>query len=148
MAHRSPIVLIIDDLQWAQPPLLELIDRVSRSLASTPILVICVARLELLDEPRTVNAPNVTFLRLPPLTRPETEQLIGHLLPVGEPNPELIQQICETTEGYPFDVEELLTNLVEEGTLQLTDGQWVLEDGGGLHAAPTAQTALAARWAA
>jgi class 3 adenylate cyclase len=146
MAQRSPLVLIIDDLQWAQPPLLELIDQLGRALAGVSILIVCISRLELLDEPRTVDGPNVAFLRVPPLTRPETEQLVAYLLPAGGLDPTLIGQICEATEGYPFDVEELARNLIEEGHLQLVDGRWTLQDtGDGLRVTPTVQTALAAR---
>jgi class 3 adenylate cyclase/tetratricopeptide (TPR) repeat protein len=145
MAQRAPVILIIDDLQWAQPPLLELIDRLRRTLASTSILIVCIARLELLDEPRGVDGPNVAFLRMPPLTRPETEQLVGYLLPAGRLDPELTSQIFTATEGYPFAVEELARSLIEEGHLQLQDGRWSLQDGGGLRVTPTVQAALAAR---
>jgi len=146
MAQRTPLVLIIDDLQWAQPPLLELIDGLRRALAGVSILMVCISRLELLDEPRSVDGPNVAFLRVPPLTRPETEQLVGYLLPAGGLDPTLIGQMCETTEGYPFDIEELARNLIEEGHLQLVDGRWTLQDTrDGLPVTPTVQTALAAR---
>jgi hypothetical protein len=88
----------------------------------------------------------VAFLRVPPLTRPETEQLVAYLLPAGGLDPNLIRQMCEATEGYPFDVEELARNLIEEGHLQLVDGRWTLQDtGDGLRVTPTVQTALAAR---
>ena len=93
-----------------------------------------------------MDGPNVAFLRLPPLTPPETEQLVGYLLPAGGLDSELTGQICSATEGYPFAVEELTRSLIEEGHLELVDGRWSLQDGDDvLRVTPTVQAALAAR---
>lgn len=92
-----------------------------------------------------MEGPNIAFLRLPPLSLSESEQLISCLLPAGDIGSEMVRQLCEATEGYPFDIEELTRSLIEEGSLQLADGRWVLVGDRDLRAAPTVQAMLTAR---
>jgi class 3 adenylate cyclase/tetratricopeptide (TPR) repeat protein len=128
LAERTPVVLVIDDLHWAEQPLLEFIGRMASSLRRAPILLICVARSEFLYERRDWGGgiPNVVSVQLLLLGEDESTRLIRELLPGAELPGELLRQLRETVAGNPFFAEELIAMLSEDGTLRVEDGQWIL----------------------
>ena len=60
IARRQPLVVVIDDLQWAEPTLLELVEHVADLSRDAPILLLAIARPELLDLARTGAAASST----------------------------------------------------------------------------------------
>jgi DNA-binding SARP family transcriptional activator len=108
IARRRPLVVVIDDIHWAQPPLVELIESVADHTDGAPILLICAARPELLDTalPSATNPGHRVVLL--PLTDDETQILVDRL-PRREPlAPGVRSRIVETAEGNPLFVEQLL----------------------------------------
>ena len=69
VGREHPLVVILDDLQWAEPALLDLLEYLLRSCRDAPILVLCLARSDLLEERSgwAAHLPNATILHLPPL---------------------------------------------------------------------------------
>ena len=69
VAREHPLVVILDDLQWAEPALLDLLEYLLRSCRDAPILVLCLARSDLLEERSgwAAHLPNATILHLQPL---------------------------------------------------------------------------------
>ena len=82
-ADRAPLVLVFDDLHWAEPTLLDLIEHIVDFSRRAPILIACLARPELLDHnPRwCTGKPDYATMLLEPLGPADTAALIAHLLP-------------------------------------------------------------------
>jgi class 3 adenylate cyclase len=118
LARDGPLVLVFDDLHWAEPTFLELLDLVA-GRGQGPILVVCLAREELLDErPGFLEGrENVDRISLDHLSGEETEALLDGL---GGAILETDQRarIVETAEGNPFFLEQLLALAVEGGLAQ------------------------------
>jgi predicted ATPase/class 3 adenylate cyclase len=126
LAERHPLVLIIDDLQEAQPAFLESIERLVRTLSDAPTLIVCMARSEFFDDRGNWGGSiaNAASLWLLPLRQPETSQLLHQLLQRGELHPEIEGDILEAAGGNPLFLEELVAKLTAEKTLELVDGRW------------------------
>ncbi len=110
VAEEHPLVLVLDDLQWAEPPLLDLIEHVAEWSRETPIFLLCVARSDLLDvRPGwgggRVNASSVL---LEPLGEDESRALVDELLAEVDLDADVQGRILETAEGNPLFLEELV----------------------------------------
>jgi len=122
---RRPLVLVIDDLQWAQPDLIELVDHIAQWSLNSPLLLVCCARSDLRAGLHP-NARNAVDLELSPLTDSQTQELVGHILHKGRVTPALRSRLAEAAAGYPLFVEELLGMLLDDSTLRLVDGHWTI----------------------
>jgi class 3 adenylate cyclase/tetratricopeptide (TPR) repeat protein len=133
-ARRRPLVVVIDDLQWADAILLDWVEQLVDLSRDTPILLVCIARPDELLAHRQRwpgGKVNTLALQLSPLGEREGEQLVGHLLG-GTVDPEVHALITERAQGYPLIVEELVANLRDEELLHAVDGHWALRlDAGG-----------------
>ncbi|MGA9279465.1 ATP-binding protein, partial [Ilumatobacter sp.] len=102
-----PIVVWIDDLQWADPLLLELLGRVSRSLADRPVLVVTAHRDNAeIDWPPAHDHPVTIRIPLSPLTREESDELV-HLVLGDDARAELVDQLFERSGGNPLFLTQL-----------------------------------------
>ncbi len=145
LALRSPTIVVIDDLQWADRGLMQIIkDTVDR--VEAPLLLLCLSRPDL---KLSANGPKDELGRvvpLEPLTEPDTRLLVHNLLrDAAIPDP-LSRRIMEVCEGNPLFVEQLLEMLIDDGSLRRLDGQWqiaaALES---VRIPPTIRALLAAR---
>ena len=131
-ARERPIVVVFDDLQWGEETFLDLIEHVADLSRDAPILLLCMARPDLLDRRPTwaggkLNATNVL---LEPLSATETQELIAQLT---APLPgDTFRQVIEAAEGNPLFVEEMVALARESGA-------------GHVFVPPTIQALLAAR---
>ena len=88
LGKPSPVVVLFDDIQWAEPTFLDLLEYLVDWIQSAPVLLICLARPELLEQRPgwMTGKANATRIALEPLSGPETamliRNLIGHTLPV------------------------------------------------------------------
>jgi class 3 adenylate cyclase/tetratricopeptide (TPR) repeat protein len=119
-------ILAIEDIHWASGPLLDLLEGLSDALAETSVLVVCTARIELLEARPTWGAAkqNATALTLSPLDGEKAAQLVSSLL--GEDGvPDAVRErVLASAEGNPFFVEELLHMLIEQGALERRGDGW------------------------
>jgi len=118
IASDRPLVVGFDDLQWAEPTFLDLVEYLVGWSSGAPILVVCLARPELLDRHPTwlTVKPNSTSITLEPLSEQEAESLLEELLRgEAELSPELLARITEAAEGNPLFVEQMLAMMIEEG---------------------------------
>jgi class 3 adenylate cyclase/tetratricopeptide (TPR) repeat protein len=108
-AEDLPLVLVIDDLQWAEGPMLDLVEHVADWSRAAPILLLCIARPELLDvRPHWAGGKlNATSILLEPLPTDEVDQLAGELLDGVDLDPTTRARILETAEGNPLYLEEM-----------------------------------------
>jgi class 3 adenylate cyclase/tetratricopeptide (TPR) repeat protein len=115
LARERPLVVMFEDIHWAEPTLLDLIDHVAAWSRDAPILLLCLARPELLDSRPNWGGGklNSASLILDSLSDDEADVLIDHLVGEGELRPELRRQIAEKGDGNPLFVEQMLALLAE-----------------------------------
>jgi DNA-binding SARP family transcriptional activator len=113
LARRRPLVVVFEDVHWAEPTLLELIEYLASWTSETPLLVICVARRELL-ETRPGWARVSESLTLEPLSEKEARALVGGLAAATGVADELESRIVAGGEGNPLFLEQLHAYLTEE----------------------------------
>jgi tetratricopeptide (TPR) repeat protein len=125
-AATRPQVLIFEDIHWAEPPLLELIEYLVTWTRDAPLLVICPARPELLDTRPAWGAGRMEASRisLEPLSEEESRSLLSALLTVDDLPGALRQRVLDRAEGNPLFVEEVVRMLIEEGVVERRDGRW------------------------
>jgi DNA-binding SARP family transcriptional activator len=109
LASERPVVLLFEDLHWAEPTLLDLIDYLVDRISDVPILLLGLARPDLLDERSEWIETEMT--RLAPLSSKEGELVIENL---GHVPAELRAQIVHTAGGNPLFLEQLLAHAVED----------------------------------
>jgi predicted ATPase len=107
LARERPLVALLDDIHWAEPTLLDLIEYVAGFSTGAPILLLCLARTDLFDERPSWTAPrrNTTIIPLEPLSVGETETLVERLRDLPQ---EQRRRVIEVAEGNPLFVEQLL----------------------------------------
>lgn len=129
IARRKPLIVIIDDLQWAEPTLLDLVEHIADLSREAPILLLAIARQDLLDiRPHWGGGKlNATTILLEPLSTEQSIQLVTNLLGDEDLARTLQERVGETAEGNPLFVEELVAMLVDDGVLQRRDGAWVTD---------------------
>jgi class 3 adenylate cyclase/tetratricopeptide (TPR) repeat protein len=134
LEESAPVVCVFDDLHWAEPTFLELVDHVADWSRDAPILLVCIARPELLDRRATWAGGklNATTVLLEPLTAEETDELIERLLGDSTLAQPVRARIREAAEGNPLFVEQMLAMVAES-----PNGDVVVP--------PTIQALLAAR---
>jgi predicted ATPase len=126
LARRRPLIVLLDDLHWAEPALLDLVEHVVRFARNAPILLVGLARPELLEERPGWGRgdPETTPVALEPLGTDESGRLVGNLLGGIGPPTEVLRSIAETTGGNPLFVEELVAELIDRGVLTRPNGHW------------------------
>jgi len=117
LAQEQPLVLVFEDIHWAEEPLLELIEHLATWVREAPLLLLCLARPELLDLRPGWGGGRVraTAIELEALQREESEQLVDALLDGGELSEEARRELLDKTEGNPLFVEETMRLVAEEG---------------------------------
>ena len=114
-AAERPQVVVIDDLQWAEPVFVDLVEHVADYSRDAPIFLLCIARTELLDlRPDWGGGKvNATSLLLEPLGADECAELMERLdAPLDG---ELRERITAASAGNPLYVEEMLAMVREHG---------------------------------
>ena len=125
----QPLVLLFEDIHWAEEPMLDLIEHLA-DLVRTPLLILCLARPELLEQRPGWGGGRVrsTAIELEPLSEEESEllveKLVGQLAGAsGEIPPSLPKEVLDRTEGNPLFVEEMIRMLVESDARdEVSDG--------------------------
>jgi DNA-binding SARP family transcriptional activator/class 3 adenylate cyclase len=120
LANPRPLVLTLEDLHWAEPTFLDLIEYIA-DWGQAPVFVLCLARPELVEERPVWGAGgrNADTLVLEPLASTETEKLIadrlaGTVLPL-----DTLARIVEIAQGNPLFVEQMIAAFQNEGTISL-----------------------------
>jgi class 3 adenylate cyclase/tetratricopeptide (TPR) repeat protein len=122
VSRRRPLVLAFEDIHWADEGMLDLIEYLARWVRG-PVLVICLARDELLDRRPGWGGGrrNATTIALEPLGDVEARELVGALLPETSGNGNgnglagIAPQVAERSGGNPLFAEEMVNRILEEG---------------------------------
>jgi ABC-type oligopeptide transport system substrate-binding subunit/class 3 adenylate cyclase len=149
-ASERPLVLVCEDLHWADPTSIELLERLLVVTERAPLLFICVFRPEtehgcwrMRETTARLYRHRHTDLWLEPLSAAESETLVGNLLRIEEPRPEpveglpkqpvvsdvepLKERILSHAEGNPFYVEEIIRSLMDSEAIVRDEatGRWL-----------------------
>jgi class 3 adenylate cyclase/tetratricopeptide (TPR) repeat protein len=148
LARERPVVVVFDDIHWAEPTMLDLIEHVADWTRDAAVLVVCLARPELLDI-RTGwggGKMNASSILLEPLPSDDASRLVDNLLGRADIPQAARARILDAAEGNPLFVEEMLAMLIDDGLLRFEDGEWrSVEDLANVTVPPTIHLLLAAR---
>jgi class 3 adenylate cyclase len=125
LADHRPLIVVIDDVHWAAPSLLELLEHLVETLAS-PILILCTARPDMLESlPAWSSGERRDRLVLDRLSDDLAVQIVDNLTD-GVPLPaDARAMVVRASEGNPLFVEQLVSMLVDSGVLVRENGRWV-----------------------
>jgi DNA-binding SARP family transcriptional activator/tetratricopeptide (TPR) repeat protein len=109
-ARERPLIVVIDDIHWAEPNLLDMLDHVVTFSRGAPILVVCLARLEFLEAVPSWAVPqqNRSILALDPLDKGESHELVGALDAGANLGLDERRRAVEAAEGNPFFLEQIV----------------------------------------
>ncbi len=131
LVAEQPVVMIFEDLHWADPSSVDIIQFLSTLTVYNPILMVCVTRPE--RESTFWNSKSqiaqdlgsrLTELTLWPLTDAESRQVIKYLLKIDHMPEALEDLLLRRAEGNPLFLEEVLRSLIELGAIEHADGRW------------------------
>src|ERR687887_897538 len=147
LAREQPLVVVFDDVHWAEPTFLDLVEHLTDSIHDAPVLLVCPSRPDVVERREGwAEGPRGRRLPLEPLSPAETERVVEHLLGSVEVAPEARARIVEASEGNPLFAEQLLAMLMDGGYLERENGVWratrTLSE---LDVPPTIHALLAAR---
>jgi class 3 adenylate cyclase/tetratricopeptide (TPR) repeat protein len=123
LAARQPLLLSIEDVHWADPTSLELIELIIDRAASLPLLAILTFRPEFV--PPWIGRPQVTLITLNRLPRRLRAEMIGHVTGGKVLPQEIADQIADRTDGVPLFIEELTKAVVESDLLVEADDRYL-----------------------
>src|SRR5215469_11078303 len=123
MAGRGPLVAVFEDIQWAEPTLLDLLEYLVDRVHAVPVLLVFVARPDLLEaRPGWLSgSPNAHRLSLGSLSAAETDQLIRQLLRGAQLADEPRERIAALAEGNSLFVGESVRMLIDAGVVRTAE---------------------------
>jgi class 3 adenylate cyclase len=131
LTATGPIVLVCEDLHWADPASVEVVRQVLPLATEMPVLFIGALRPEtdapgwqLVTEARQAFGEALTEIRLEPLTDDQSRELVGHLLAIESLPTSVRSLILGRAEGNPFFVEEVVRMLIDGGVIELRGDRW------------------------
>jgi class 3 adenylate cyclase len=131
LASNQLLILILDDLHWADPSSVELITKLLPSLAQLPVLTCLVTRPDhlapgwsLVTAVRERLGDALTELKLTALSEADSRQLVSNLLEIETLSESTRNLILHKSEGNPFFVEEVIRMLIDRGLLVQKDQGW------------------------
>ncbi len=135
-AREAPLVVCFDDLHWAEPSFLDLVEHLSDWISDEPVLLLCLARPDLLlERPEWAGGKrHVSSIVLDALDLEESDQLIDNLLGGPDINPDQRERITEAAEGNPLFLEQFVAMYALDSSV---DATWLIPS--------TIQSLLAAR---
>ena len=127
LASQGPVVMLVEDIHWAETQLLDLLDRLVRDVRG-PLLLVATARPELFEQqPGWGARVQGSVLALDALPAEEVGRMLDDLL--GGAFPGLLREVVvERSEGNPFFVEELLATMSDRGLLRRENGAWEMAE--------------------
>jgi len=148
LAADRPLIALWEDIHWAEPAFLDVVDHIVDWSRDAPILLVCTARPEFLDTRSGWGGGklNATTLLLQPLDPKASAELIANLLGGSDLSTEVSERITEAAGGNPLFVEQMLSMLIDDGMLERQDGEWIpMGDLSSVTVPPSVAALLAAR---
>jgi class 3 adenylate cyclase/tetratricopeptide (TPR) repeat protein len=147
LAAEAPLVVVVDDIHWAENAFLELLEHVRDAAVDATILLLATARHDLVEaHPDWGTRPNETKLVLGPLGDAASAQIVANVLGSADLPGAVVARIVAAAEGNPLYVEQMLSMLIDSGALHMENGRWVGADGKAeIPVSPTIHALLEAR---
>jgi class 3 adenylate cyclase/tetratricopeptide (TPR) repeat protein len=147
LARQRPLVVVFDDIHWAETTFLDLIEHLVDTVADAPLLIVCPARPTVLElREGWSERPKEVRIALAPLSESDVALVLENILGSTDLAEEARRRIVDAAEGNPLFAEQLLSMMIEDGLLRCEDGRWVTDgDLADLAVPPTIQALLAAR---
>ncbi len=134
ITKESPLVLVLEDLHWADASSTDLFIELLPLVSQEPILVCLVTRPErdapgwkLVTSARELMGGSLTEMTLQALSEGDSRKLVGNLLELEDLPRNVRDTILKKAEGNPFYVEEIIRMLIERGTIVHQDGSWIAQ---------------------
>ena len=125
LAAETPVLVVVEDVQWIDPTSLDLLNRTVARITSLPVLLLVTFRPEF--QPSWIGEPHVSALPLSRLGRRDSAALVDGVA-AGKTLPDaVVEQIVAQTDGVPLFVEELTSSLLESGLLRETANSYALD---------------------
>ena len=131
-AGRGPLVIVCEDVHWADPASVEAIRQLAPLATQLPILFVAALRAEtdsagwgLLTMARDTFGQALVEIRLEPLTEADSRALVSNLLEIESLPAAVRDLILARAEGNPFFVEEVVRMLIERGAIVAEGERWV-----------------------
>lgn len=124
LAAARPLVVLFDDVHWAEETFLDAVEEIGRSLRA-PVLLLCTARPVLLENHQTF-VDEARAVLLAPMTDEQCARFLRLQLNDSGVDEQVLQRIVEAAGGNPLYLEQLLSMLIDEGRLRELDGHWRL----------------------
>ncbi len=152
LSQNSPLLLLLEDVHWADSGTLHLLHHLARRSSEMPLLLIATYREVELDQTMPLQAllHNLNRerlggrLKLERLDKTATQAMLKALF-AEEITPEFLEPIYRETEGNPFFIEEVCKALVESGILSYSDGRWHRPDTDSLAIPQSVRVAIQSR---
>jgi class 3 adenylate cyclase/tetratricopeptide (TPR) repeat protein len=145
LAAERPLVMLVDDLHWAEPTFLEFLDHLLETTEDASLLILGSARHEITERHSEWATGHASMLvNLQPLSDADAGQIVEELL--GSLEESVRARIALAAEGNPLYVEQIVSMLVETGAIEKSPMGWVARRGSDqLQIPPTVQALVAAR---
>ncbi|MGE5224473.1 MAG: tetratricopeptide repeat protein [Omnitrophica WOR_2 bacterium] len=147
MARGQPLILILEDLHWADQASLDLLLFLLESIDHAPLLIVAISRpfqegsLNRIEEWARQNLPRCYLpINLHSLSEDQSGQLLTQLLDTPELPETLRDSILQKSAGIPFYLEEILRMLIDEGMFQRVNNRWKIVPGTNTDALPVPET--------
>jgi predicted ATPase len=134
-SSRGPVVVVCDDVHWADTSSVEVLQQVMPSVAGLPALFILSSRAErasagwrLVAAARDVFGDSLTEIRVEPLSIDASRQLVSNLLTIESLPADTRDRILARAEGNPFFVEEVIRMLIDSGAIVREGDRWLATD--------------------
>ncbi|MET0729873.1 MAG: AAA family ATPase, partial [Solirubrobacterales bacterium] len=120
VASERPLVVVLEDIQWAEPTFLELVEYLPMAIGYFPVLIIAVTRAELFDvRPNFAQGlPGARRIDLEPLSEADSRALVEQLVGEAGVATDLCDRVAVSAEGNPLFAEELVRMLIDERHLE------------------------------
>jgi class 3 adenylate cyclase/tetratricopeptide (TPR) repeat protein len=125
LAGRHPLVVIFDDIHWAEPIFLDFIEQVAGTAPQVPLHIICAARHDLLEERPgfLADVGSASSIDLPELSRDDTARVLDNLLGGARLPSSLTDRILLVAGGNPLFIEQMIAMLADSGVIREQDGR-------------------------
>ena len=123
LAAQGPVLALFDDIHWAEPAFLDLLENLLETIDDAPVLLVATARRDLLEErPKWGERHRAYRLVLRPLGDVAATQVVANLIGAARLPEALMRRIVDAAEGNPLYVEQMLSMLIETGAVR-QDGE-------------------------
>ena len=135
LSASGPLVLVLEDIHWADPASVEVIIQLVPLATPMPVLLLFVGRAEtdapgwrLVTQPRSAFGDALTEVRLQPLGENDSRELVANLLEIESLPVPVRNQILARSEGNPFFVEEVIRMLIGRGAIVRSGDRWMADE--------------------